>query len=141
MILATTVLTATLFNGLFYAEMQPTADAMTKRGQHVEVLWHDQTSSNCPVFSIGHSMGGQAALNQAAACAARGRAPRLVITIDPARLPAVCPLHVKCVNYYNPSHPIGGASVSGAQNIVVTGYDHLWMPAAVKKRVLALTAR
>jgi hypothetical protein len=141
MILAATTMAATLFNGLLYAEMQPTADAMAKRGQRVEVQWHDQGSSYCPRYSIGHSMGAQAALRQAAACAAAGHPPVLVITIDPARTPAVCPPRIRCINYYNPSHPIGGQFVTGAKNIIVTGYDHLWMPAAVEPRVLALTAQ
>jgi hypothetical protein len=140
-----TILAAQLYNGLLYPEMQPIAAAMMKRGQHVEVLWHDAADSQtvCPRYLLGHSMGGNAALRQATRCAAAGRPPHVVVTIDPGRAPlyATCPAKVSCVNYYDPSHPIGGQRVSGAKNIVVSGYSHLQLPSVPKvvNGALALT--
>lgn len=141
------VLVAQIYNGLLYADMGYIAQLMEKRGQHVEVLWHDAADSQtiCPKYLLGHSMGGNAALRQATRCAARGKAPVVVVTIDPGRAPLFhqCPAHVKCVNFYNPAHPIGGQFVNGASNIVVEGYAHVQMPFApsIVKQALALTAK
>lgn len=141
-LLSATVLAAQVYNGLLFADMGYIAQQMEKRGQHVQVLWHDAADQQtaCPKFLLGHSMGGNAALRQATRCAARGRPPAVVVTIDPGRAPLfhVCPHKVKCVNYYDPSHPIGGQSVVGAINILVTGYSHLQMPIAPRIVVGAL---
>jgi hypothetical protein len=145
MILATAALAAQIYNGLLYPEMDTIATSMQKRGQHVEVLWHDAADSQtaCPPYLLGHSMGGNAALRQAARCAAAGKPPRVVVTIDPGRAPLAhsCPAHVTCVNYYDPSHPIGGQYVSGAKNVLVPGYTHLQLPSvpSVVKGALSLT--
>jgi len=139
MLLAST-LVALLYNGLLYPEMEPIAARMRARGQHVEVLWHDAEASQtaCPRYLLGHSMGGNAALRQAARCLQDGHPPKVVVTIDPGRAPlfATCHVGLRCINFYDPSHPIGGQFVQGAQNIRVTGYTHLQLPAAVAKRVL-----
>jgi hypothetical protein len=145
MILATAVVAAQIYNGLLYPEMATIANAMQKRGQHVEVLWHDaeQYQTACPKYLLGHSMGGNAALRQATRCAAAGKPPRVVVTIDPGRAPLdyVCPTHVTCINYYDPSHSIGGQYVQGAKNVLVPGYTHLQLPSVprVVQGVLALT--
>lgn len=135
---------AQIYNGLLYPEMATIANAMERRGQHVQVLWHDAADSQtrCPRYLLGHSMGGNAALRQAARCAAVGRAPRMVITIDPGRAPLAhtCPQGVHCINYYDPSHPIGGQFVDGATNILVTGYSHLQLP-SVPRVVAGVLAR
>lgn len=142
-VILASALAAQIYNGLLIPAMGPIANAMTTRGQHVQVLWHDAEGSQtaCPEYLLGHSMGGNAALRQAARCAAAHRPPRAVVTIDPARIAAVCPRGVKCVNYYNPTHPIGGQYVTGATNIVVTGTDHVGMPNNPKifRGTLALT--
>lgn len=140
----TVLLVAQIYNGLLYPEMQTIADAMTHRGQRVQVLWHDQEDQRrCPPVLIGHSMGGDAALHQAQRCTLAGRPPRVVVTIDPGGRPqdAWCPAKVKCVNFYNPMHPIGGEFVQGAKNIVVKGYTHLQMPTApyIVRSTLELT--
>lgn len=139
------VLVAQVYNGLLYADMGYIAGLMEKRGQHVEVLWHDAENGQtiCPKYLLGHSMGGNAALRQATRCASEGHPPSVVVTIDPGRAPLFhqCPAHVKCYNYYNPAHPIGGQFVDGASNIVVAGYAHVQMPFApyIVKMALALT--
>lgn len=135
-VIAASVVVAQLYNGLIYPEMNTIADAMTKRGQHVEVLWHDQeTATVCPRYILGHSMGGPAALAEGAACASRGKAPRAIVTIDPTgQIGATyyCPKGVLCLNYYDPSHLIGGGAraVVGAHNVIVKGYTHLQLPSA-----------
>lgn len=138
-------LAAQIYNGLLYPEMGTIANAMTKRGQHVEVLWHDQEDrSTCPPYLLGHSMGANTALRQAARCAAAGRPPRIVVTIDPGRAPLFhsCPPKVTCYNLYNPAHAIGGQRVSGTtHNIIIEGYTHLQLPLAprVVKFTLGVT--
>lgn len=137
---AGTRLDAELYDGLLVPEMSTIAAAMTRRGQHVRVLWHDaEDQVSCPAYLVGHSMGGNAALRQAARCAAAGRPPRAVVTIDPGRAPLyhTCPRGVRCFNYYNPGHPIGGQAVDGAQNIIVPGFSHLQLPSV--PRVVAGT--
>jgi hypothetical protein len=146
-IIGATVLVAQIYDGLLYAEMSTIANAMQRRGQHVQELWHDAETSQsiCPRYLLGHSMGGNAALRQAARCAAIGRAPRAVVTIDPGRAPLyhTCPPKVVCINYYDPSHPFGGQSVDGAHNVVVPGYTHLQLPSvgSVVRGALAATAK
>ena len=124
---------AIIYNGLLYPEMGTIAGKMKARGQNVEVLWHDaQTGeTRCPRFLLGHSMGANAALRQAAYCVARGHHP-VVVSIDPGRAPLdhLCPAGTTCINYYDPTHPIGGQYVDGARNIIVSGYTHLQLPAA-----------
>lgn len=138
----TAPVTATVYNGLLYAEMQPIEQVLQRNHISYKTLWHDAQKSDtaCPRFILGHSMGGNAALRQAAKCQAAGRPPALVVTIDPGRAPLSyqCPKGIRCVNYYNPAHPIGGQWVAGAENHIVTGYDHLYMPLAVASKVAAL---
>lgn len=141
-IILATALYAQLYNGLLYAEMGTIAAAMKARGQAVSVLWHDQEPSvkTCPPYLIGHSMGAQAAIRQATRCKAQGHAPKAVLLIDPARTaPASCAVGLKCINWYNPSHPIGGQFISGATNIRVLGTTHVYMPlnATIMRGVLA----
>jgi hypothetical protein len=144
--LRTPALDAEIYNGLLIPEMATIAGAMTKRGQRVEVLWHEAEAAQtaCPPYLLGHSMGGNAALRQAARCAAAGHPPRVVVTIDPGRAPLyhACPRGVRCLNYYDPSHPIGGQSVAGAANIRVPGYSHLQLPSvpSVVRGALAATS-
>lgn len=136
---------AVLFNGLMYPEMGTIGDAMTRRGQHVEILWHDQTPSSCPRYILGHSMGGIAALSRGAACAASGHPPRAIVTIDPTGYPGTlyCPKGVRCLNYYDPTHSIGGGArpVTGAVNVRMSGYTHLQLPSvpSVVRGALAIT--
>ena len=144
--IATITLAAVLFNGLIYPEMGTIADAMAKRGQHVEVLWHDQSTPDCPPFILGHSMGGPAALNQAANCRKAGKPVKGVVTIDPTGQVGAtyyCPRGVRCLNYYDPTHLIGGGAraVVGATNIKMHGYSHLQLPSApqVVRGALAFT--
>lgn len=135
-----------LYDGLFYAEMGTLREALQSKS-HVTEEWHDAQENEtnihfCFDYFIGHSMGGNAALRQAARCATMGRPPKAVITIDPGRAPLehTCPPKIPCINYYDPSHPIGGQYVNGAKNIVVPGYDHLQLPSvpSVVKGVLAV---
>lgn len=125
-------LDAQIYDGLLVPEMSTITAAMTRRGQHVQRMWHDAESyqTACPAYLLGHSMGGNAALRQAARCAAAGRPPRFVVTIDPGRAPLyhTCPPGVRCLNYYDPSHPIGGQEVDGATNVIVPGFTHLQLP-------------
>ena len=144
--IGTITLAALLFNGLIYPELGTIADAMVKRGQHVEVLWHDQETAICPRYILGHSMGGPAALDQGAACARQHKAPKAIITIDPTgQIGATyyCPKGVYCLNYYDPTHLIGGGAraVVGATNIKMHGYSHLQLPSApqVVRGALAFT--
>jgi pimeloyl-ACP methyl ester carboxylesterase len=148
--LAAVLLGAVLYNGLLYPEMGTIANAIAARGQHVEVLWHDQEQTTaCPAYIAGHSMGGLAALDQGRRCAAAGKPPRAIVTIDPAGTlhTIACPRGVYCVNFYDPSHVIspGNAArkVIGAHNVIVRGYTHLTIPSApgVIKGALAATAR
>ena len=120
------------YDGLLYARMQTIVGKLRQRGDYVVEAWHDHTVAGCPRYLVGHSMGGDAALAQAASCAAAGHPPKVVVSIDPGGAPqnAHCTKGVKCINYYNPDHPIGGEYVTGATNIIVRGYDHLNMPLA-----------
>lgn len=151
--LCTAALSATLdadiYNGLIYPEMGTIAARMQARGQHVRVRWHDQeNAAQCPRYILGHSMGGPAAIEQAAACVAKGKAPRAVVTIDPTGQVGAtyyCPRNVYCLNFYDPTHLIGGGAraVVGANNVKMHGYSHLQLPSApgVVKGALAATAR
>jgi hypothetical protein len=135
---------AQIYDGLLVPKMSTIANAMTARGQHVEEMWHDAETAQtaCPAYLIGHSMGGNAALRQAARCATAGHPPRVVVTIDPGRAPLyhTCPPSVRCLNYYDPAHPIGGQIVDGALNIIVPGFTHLQLPAAPRVTVGTLAA-
>lgn len=142
-------LDADIYNGLIYPEMGTIAAKMTARGQHVRVRWHDQESAaQCPPFILGHSMGGPAAITQAAACVRQGHPPKAVVTIDPTGQVGAtyyCPRGVYCLNFYDPSHLIGGGAraVVGANNVKIHGYTHLQLPSApgVVKGALSATAR
>lgn len=127
--------TVIAYNGLLYAEMGPLVAALQKRHFHVKTFWHDSEarSNGCPSYIIGHSMGGNAAIDQAIVCQRAGHPPVAIVVIDAARTSAYVPANAKykCVSYYNPSHPIGGQRVSGkCTNHIVTGYTHLYMPDA-----------
>lgn len=137
--------TVTAYDGLLYAEMGPTVQLLQKRGNQVAEYWHDNPTSRCPTYIIGHSMGGNRAIQQALDCQARGKPPKLIIVIDAGRCPGNSPCSVPasakfaCISYYNPAHPIGGQRIGGkCQNVIVRGYDHLAMPNAVAGRVLGL---
>jgi hypothetical protein len=132
------------YDGLLYAEMGPTVALMKKRGDLVQETWHDNPTRRCPQWIVGHSMGGNRAIQQALDCQAKGKPPVGIIVIDAGRCPGNSPCSVpasarfSCVSYYNPAHPIGGQRIGGkCRNVVVTGYDHLGMPNAVAGRVLA----
>ena len=127
---------AVLYNGLIYPEMGTIANAMKARGQNVVVLWHDAPVSICAKYFLGHSMGGIAALNQAARCAALGNPPKAVVVIDPTGYPGTltCPKRVACLDYYDPTHLIGGGAraVAGAANVRMSGYSHIQLPSVAK---------
>lgn len=148
MILSTLTVVAQLYNGLLYPEMGTIAAKMQARGQHIQVLWHDQEKAPpCPRYILGHSMGGLAALDQGASCRALGHPPKAIVTIDPAgTVYAIsCPKGVRCINYYDPSHVISPGNparkVAGAENHIVRGYTHLTIPSApfVVRGALAAT--
>jgi hypothetical protein len=70
------------------------------------------------------------------------------VTIDPTgQIGATyyCPKGVYCLNFYDPSHLIGGGAraVVGANNVKMHGYSHLQIPSApgVVNGALAATAR
>ncbi len=136
------------YNGLIYGEMGTIVNDMKARGQHVALYWHDQEKSSCPAFITGHSMGGEAALDEGAKCSAAGHPVKVIVTIDPMGHPGTlyCPKGTRCVNYYNPAHVLGPGNaarkVVGAQNTIVTGYSHVQMPLVPKiiKGTLAATA-
>jgi thioesterase domain-containing protein len=134
-----------IYDGLLVPEMGTIERAMIQRGQHVQRLWHDaeEAQTACPAYLVGHSMGGNAALRQAARCAAAGHPPRAVVTIDPGRAPLyhTCAPGLRCWNYYDPQHAIGGQIIDGARNIIVPGFTHLQLPSVprVVDGVLAAT--
>jgi hypothetical protein len=111
--------------------MQELKAALEKEGYEVTIGNH--TAGNdlhtLPSVVIGHSMGGNAVLKAAARL---GKGPRIVVTIDPGRAPLYhsCPTFVRCVNLYDPYHPIGGQSVKGkrAENYHIRGTVHSTMP-------------
>jgi hypothetical protein len=148
-ILTSLVLAAQIYNGLLFPAMGRIAADMTARGQRVQVLYHDQeTTAVCPRYILGHSMGGPAALVQAAGCKAKGHPPVAVVTIDPTGQVGAtyyCPRGVYCLNFYDPTHAIGGGAraVVGANNVKMHGYSHMQLPYApgVVKGALAATAR
>jgi hypothetical protein len=136
------------YNGLIFGKMGTIVAKMKARGQRVTLLWHDQELSFCPAFLAGHSMGGEAALDEGAKCSAAGRPVKVIVTIDPMGYPGTlyCPKGTRCVNYYNPAHVLGignaARAVVGAKNVVVTGYSHVQMPLVPKiiSGTLAATA-
>lgn len=139
--------TVTAYNGLLYAEMGTLVADLEKKGAKVRTLWHDEQwgDTSCPDYIIGHSMGGNAALRQAVKCQAAGHPPKAIVSIDAGRAPLtwVVPDEARyaCFSYYNSAHPIGGQYIGGkCKNTVVTGYIHLYMPAApiIVKGVLAI---
>lgn len=139
-------LDAVLYNGLVVPEMSTIANAMTARGQHVEVMYHDQESGAlCPPYILGHSMGGIAALENGASCARAGHAPKAIVTIDPTGyigMKLYCPRGVRCLNYYDPTHLVGGGAraVIGAANHKMSGYTHLQLPSVPSVVAGALSA-
>lgn len=116
------------------------ADSLTERGFKVKILPHTQGKrlTRMPDVLVGHSMGANAALKAANRLK---RKPRIIVTIDPGRAPLFhkCPPQVRCVNLYNPWHPIGGQEVIGAENVIIPGIIHSFMPMhwIVKRRVIA----
>lgn len=138
--------TINAYDGLLYAEMGPTVELMKKRGDSVQETWHDNPTSRCPTYIVGHSMGGNRAIQQALDCQAKGHPPKAIVVIDAGRCPGNSPCSVpasakfSCTSFYNPAHPIGGQFIGGkCKNVIVRGFDHLAMPNAVAGRVLALT--
>jgi hypothetical protein len=138
--------TVTTYDGLLYAEMGPLTAALQKKGNNVVERWHDNPTARCPQYIIGHSMGGNRAIQQGLDCQAKGKPPVAIIVIDAGRCPGNSPCSVpasarfSCVSYYDPSHGIGGQYISGkCRNVRISGYTHLQMPSvpAVVRGVLA----
>jgi hypothetical protein len=125
--------TAKVYDGLgMYGTVRPMdgiAQITTASGFKVTRYAHiaGKYANDVATVEIGHSMGGNAALKKAARLKSK---PALVITIDPGRAPLwhSCPTGVRCINYYNAWHPIGGQYVDGAWNIPVFGTMHGAMP-------------
>lgn len=127
-----------LLNGLGmysgYGPMGPIADALKAQGYKVTILNHTdgkRLDHISPVMG-GHSMGGNAVLKAVDRLIAAGhKPPRIIVTIDPGRAPLFhrCPEHVRCVNLYDPSHPIGGQYVADTcENYIQRGTIHGGMP-------------
>lgn len=107
------------------------ARELRKNGYEVRIGNHTEGNdlTKLPDILIGHSMGGNAVLKAAERL---GPGPRVIVTIDPGRRPlySTCPTHVRCVNLYDPLHPIGGQFVYGkrAENYRIKGTYHASMP-------------
>lgn len=107
------------------------AEELKKAGYKVRIGNHTEGNdlTSLPDILVGHSMGANAILKAGNRI---GKGPRVIITIDPGRAPlySTCPSYVRCVNLYDPFHPIGGQFVYGkrAENYRIKGTYHASMP-------------